>query len=73
VGVGGSGWGRGREGGDVLVLDNFVAGLSGASALDEGVAAAEDGDGVFADVAEPDVCQGAGAFLHQYHSHRVAR
>ena len=41
---------------NVLVLNNFVAGLSGASALDEGVAATEDGDGVFADVAEPDVC-----------------
>jgi len=41
--------------GDVLVLNNFVASLGGASALDEGVAAAEDGDGVFADVAEPDV------------------
>jgi len=49
-------WG-GMDGGrgDVLVLNNFVASLGGASALDEGVAAAEDGDGVFADVAEPDV------------------
>ena len=44
------------EGGNVLVLNNFVAGLSGTSALDEGVAATEDGNGVFADVAEPDVC-----------------
>lgn len=45
-----------EERGDVLVLDDFVAGLGGASALDEGVAGAEDGDGVFADVAKPDVC-----------------
>ena len=48
--------GKGEGGGNVLVLNDFVAGLSGASTLDEGVAAAEDGDGVFADVAEPDVC-----------------
>ena len=54
VGGVGKGEGEGRLE-DVLVLNNFVAGLSGASALDEGVAATEDGDGVFADVAEPDV------------------
>jgi len=48
--------GKGRERGYVLVLNDFVASLSSASALDEGIAAAEDGDGVFTDVAEPDVC-----------------
>ena len=51
----GKGEGEGRLE-DVLVLNNFVAGLSGASALDEGISATKNGDGVFADVAEPDVC-----------------
>jgi len=44
-----------------VVLDHFVLGFLRAAADDGCVARAEDGDGVFADVAEPDVGQCAGS------------
>lgn len=44
-----------------VVLDDLILGLLRAAALDEGVAVAEEGDGVLADVTEPDVGEGAGA------------
>lgn len=44
-----------------VVLDYFIFGFLCAAAYDEGIACAEDGDGVFAYVAEPYVGQGAGS------------
>lgn len=42
------------------MLDDLVLGVGGTASSDEGVTVAEDGDGILADVAEPDVGQGAG-------------
>ena len=45
-----------------VVLDHFVGGVEGAAADDVGRAVAFDADGVFADVFEPEVFEGAGAW-----------
>jgi hypothetical protein len=45
----------------VLVLDDLVLGLLSTSSLDQGIAGTKDGDGVLADITEPDVGQGARA------------
>ena len=44
------------------MLDHFVGGVEGAAADDVGRAVAFDADGVFADVFEPEVFEGAGAW-----------
>ena len=43
------------------MLDDLVLGLLGATADNEGVSGSEDGDGILANVAEPDVGQSARA------------
>ena len=45
-----------------VVLDHFVRGVEGAAADDVGCAVALDADRVFADVFEPEVLEGAGAW-----------
>lgn len=44
------------------MLDDFVGSVEGAAADNVGGAVAFDADGVFADVFEPDVFEGAGAW-----------
>lgn len=46
-----------------VVLDDFVDCFLRTATDDGCVACAEDGDSIFADVAEPDVSQGAGSFI----------
>lgn len=52
------------DGSGTVVLDDLVLGLLGSSADDGGVTGTEDGDGVLADVAEPDVSQCAGTCMN---------
>lgn len=44
------------------MLDHFVGGVEGAAADDVGRPVAFDADGVLADVFEPEVFEGAGAW-----------
>ena len=46
------------NGAATVMLDDLVLGLCGTAALDQDIAGTESGDGVFADITEPDVGQG---------------
>jgi hypothetical protein len=50
-----------RDSALVVVLNDFVFGFLGSTADDESVARSKNGNGVFADVSEPDVGQSARA------------
>lgn len=49
------------NGTNIVVLDDLVLGSAGTATSDNGIAATDNGDRIFADVTEPDVPQSAGS------------